>query len=71
MMKIETRANFKGYFHNLNDFYAPATSYLREVQFSFMCMSVPVCQAKHTEHVVNCNKITVNVTIPLKIRMKR
>ena len=61
MMKIETRANFKGRFHNLNDFYATATSYLRGVKFSFICMLVPVCQAEHTEYVVNCNKITVKV----------
>ena len=65
MMKIETRANFKGRFHNLNDFYATATSCLREVKFSFICMSVPVCQAEHTERVVNCNKITVKVQLPL------
>ena len=65
MMKIETRANFKGRFHNLNVFYATATSCLREVKFSFICMSVPVCQAEHTMHVVNCNKITVKVQLPL------
>ena len=28
-------------------------------------MSVPVCQAEHTERVVNCNKITVKVQLPL------
>ena len=28
-------------------------------------MSVPVCQAEHTMHVVNCNKITVKVQLPL------
>lgn len=65
MMKIETRANFKGHFYNLNDFYATATSYLRGVKFSFICMLVPVCQAEHTEHVVNCNEITVKVQLPL------
>ena len=65
MMKIETRANFKGRFHNLNDFYATATSYLRGVKFSFISMPVPVCQAEHIEHGVNCNKITVRVQFPL------